>query len=61
MRGMKCPECGRHVKVLESRKRLEGQYRRFECQTGHRWSVLERKPETDPAPHNATDHPPLEE
>ena len=39
--------------MLESRKRFDGRYRRFECQTGHRWSVLERSTDTPPVVDNA--------
>lgn len=34
--------CGKHAKVLEVRRRLDGRRRRrWECQAGHRWSVVE--------------------
>lgn len=40
---MKCPECGRKTKVVETREHgVNAQRRRYACLCGHRWSTEEK-------------------
>jgi hypothetical protein len=38
---MKCPQCGAWTELLETRKRVAGVYRRYECANTHRFSTMD--------------------
>ena len=38
---MKCIKCGKKSRVIDSRHKSEGTYRRRGCSDGHKWTTIE--------------------